>query len=199
MTTWNSISDVDGLTHTKQMLNLLCKHVHIFGMCNIEVMSEIWVMPGKLRQPLFKMLASLWKYEELYLTKVSKMPGWKRVQPYDVLEICQYPIPVNMTKGGMTFMVSSVFCFEKQSYLAIDWNQMTIMCTASGERTWMNQYPLSGDMLAKQIEPWHEISNNVVCATSKGPDQPAHTRSLIRAFASRLIMLWLLGYWTNTI
>ena len=31
----------------------------------------------------------------------------------------------------------------------------------------------------------HEISNNVVCATSKGSDQPAHTRSLIRAFASR--------------
>ena len=29
--------------------------------------------------------------------------------------------------------------------------------------------------------PRHEISNNVVCATSKGSDQPAHTRSLIRA------------------
>ena len=25
------------------------------------------------------------------------------------------------------------------------------------------------------IEPRHEISNNVVCATSKGSDQPAHT------------------------
>ena len=33
-------------------------------------------------------------------------------------------------------------------------------------------------------EPWHGISNNVVCATSKASDQPAHTRSLIRAFAS---------------
>ena len=32
------------------------------------------------------------------------------------------------------------------------------------------------------IEPWHEISNNLVCATSKGSDQPAHTRRLIRAF-----------------
>ena len=39
------------------------------------------------------------------------------------------------------------------------------------------------------IEPRHEISNNVVCATSKGSDQPAHTRSLIRAFASRLNIL----------
>ena len=35
----------------------------------------------------------------------------------------------------------------------------------------------------------HEISNNVVCATSKGSDQPAYTRSLIRAFASRLNIL----------
>ena len=29
------------------------------------------------------------------------------------------------------------------------------------------------------IEPRHEIFNNVVCATSKASDQPAHTRSLI--------------------
>ena len=33
--------------------------------------------------------------------------------------------------------------------------------------------------------PVHEISNNVVCKTSKASDQPAHTQSLIRAFASR--------------
>ena len=48
-------------------------------------------------------------------------------------------------------------------------------------------------------KPRHEISNNVVCATSKASDQPAHTRRLIRAFASRLGMLWLLSYWLNTI
>ena len=34
---------------------------------------------------------------------------------------------------------------------------------------------------SNDIEPVHEISNNVVCATSKGSDQPAHMRSLIRA------------------
>ena len=39
------------------------------------------------------------------------------------------------------------------------------------------------------IELVHEISNNVVCATSKASDQPAHMRSLIRAFASRLSIL----------
>ena len=39
------------------------------------------------------------------------------------------------------------------------------------------------------FEPRHEISNNLVCAISKGSDQPARTRSLIRAFASRLNIL----------
>ena len=40
-----------------------------------------------------------------------------------------------------------------------------------------------------KIEPVHEISHNVVCAASKASDQPARTRSLIRAFASRLSIL----------
>ena len=39
------------------------------------------------------------------------------------------------------------------------------------------------------FEPGHEISNTVVCVTSKGSDQPAHLRSLIRAFACRLNIL----------
>ena len=33
------------------------------------------------------------------------------------------------------------------------------------------------------------ISNNVVCATSKASDQPAHMRSLIRPFASMSVEL----------
>ena len=43
--------------------------------------------------------------------------------------------------------------------------------------------------LLQTFEPRHETSNNVVCLTSKVLDQPAHTRSLIRAFASRLNIL----------
>ena len=39
------------------------------------------------------------------------------------------------------------------------------------------------------IEPVHEISNNVVCATNKASDQPVQMRSLIRAFAFRLSIL----------
>ena len=38
-------------------------------------------------------------------------------------------------------------------------------------------------------EPVNEISNNGVCAASKASDQPAHARSLIRAFASRFSIL----------
>ena len=49
----------------------------------------------------------------------------------------------------------------------------TLICNSAQGRNYQN-------------EPWHEISNNLVCATSKGSDQPAHTRRLIRAFACRL-------------
>ena len=45
------------------------------------------------------------------------------------------------------------------------------------------------DSMTYLYEPVHEIFNNVVCATSKGSDQPAQTRSLIRAFANRLSIL----------
>ena len=54
-------------------------------------------------------------------------------------------------------------------------------------------------------ELWHGISNNEVCATSKASDQhahmhsPAHTHSLIRAFASRLNILSVLSYCLNMI
>ena len=41
-------------------------------------------------------------------------------------------------------------------------------------------------------EPRNEISNNLVCATSKASDQPVHMPSLIRAFASHLNILWVL-------
>ena len=47
----------------------------------------------------------------------------------------------------------------------------------------------NSDVDQDTYEPRHEISNNVVCATSKGSDQPAPTRSLIRALACRLNIL----------
>ena len=47
--------------------------------------------------------------------------------------------------------------------------------------------------LLHTYEPRHEISNNVVCATSKASDEPAHTCSLIRVFASHLTFLGVLS------
>ena len=54
-------------------------------------------------------------------------------------------------------------------------------------------------LLMPIIEPQHEISNNVVCGSSKASVQPAHMCSLIRAFASRLNIRWVLSYWLNII
>ena len=60
----------------------------------------------------------------------------------------------------------------------------------------MKNYPVGKEFNLKLInELWHKISNNVVCATSKGSDGPGHMRSLVKAFASRLNILWLLSYW----
>ena len=51
------------------------------------------------------------------------------------------------------------------------------------------QESITSNGITNIFEPPHQISNNVVCATSKASDQPAHTHSLIRAFASRLNIL----------
>ena len=50
-------------------------------------------------------------------------------------------------------------------------------------------YYNTGKRFGQIYEPQHEISSNVVCATSKVSNQPANTRSLIRAFASCLNIL----------
>ena len=64
-------------------------------------------------------------------------------------------------------------------------------------------YDLEAGRILKNMhvifEPRHELSNNMVCATNKDSDQPAHTHSLIRAFASRLNILRMLNYWQNII
>ena len=49
-----------------------------------------------------------------------------------------------------------------------------------------NIFDLVQSLCLYVYDPRQEISNNVVKATSKDSDQPAHTRSLVRAFASRL-------------
>ena len=66
--------------------------------------------------------------------------------------------------------------------------------------TWLSIIPDFSKLSPwKLSEPRHEISNNVVCATSKASDQPVHMHSLIRVFASPLNILWVQGYWLNII
>ena len=47
------------------------------------------------------------------------------------------------------------------------------------------------------FEARHEISYNVVCATSKGSEQLAHKRSLIKAFSNPLNIIRLLNQLTE--
>ena len=56
------------------------------------------------------------------------------------------------------------------------------------ETACLNEGMYNAFTIEQMNKPRHEISN-VVCATSKASDQPAHARSLIRAFASRLNIL----------
>ena len=61
-------------------------------------------------------------------------------------------------------------------------------CRGSSESTHVKM-PHCWKSHALAHEPMDEISNYVVYATSKVSDQPAHMRSLIRAFACRLSFL----------
>ena len=54
---------------------------------------------------------------------------------------------------------------------------------------WIHQHGRLKEVFTHIIEPRYEISINVVYPTNKASDQPAHKRSLIRAFASRLNIL----------
>ena len=86
-------------------------------------------------------------------------------------------------------------CLDKVDMtIAVDWdvkpqtkqkekwqNKVRSVKTMPTEKEWVSFVFL--------FEPPHDISNNVVCATSKASDQPAHMRSLIRAFACRLNIL----------
>ena len=73
-----------------------------------------------------------------------------------------------------------------QSIGYVDLNFVAALCKIS----WLTQTDRPEHSCRAQTnEPVHEISNNVLCATIKASDQPAHTRILIRAFASRLSIL----------
>ena len=111
----------------------------------------------------------------------------------------------------MTCNKSSISKIEAHIFLTIAMNKFKLISTPKSIN--FNGQPfITNDIKCQAIykhvhtavtktasEPRHDIFNNVVCATSKASDQPAHTHSLIRDFASRLIILWLLSYWLNSI
>ena len=79
-------------------------------------------------------------------------------------------LTLNLSKQSVNFSVQMKRMAQSCKWMA---HHLTILSTLSSN------------------EQWHENSNNVVCATSKGSDQPAHTRRLISAFANPLNILWL--------
>ena len=58
------------------------------------------------------------------------------------------------------------------------------MCTVQKILSLFTLYEISSEN-----EPGHENSNDAVYATTKGSEQPAHMRSLIRSFANSLNIL----------
>ena len=85
----------------------------------------------------------------------------------------------------------------KQAAVWSPWRDVTILITLRHDVTPTDTCIVAPLKEAATNEPRREISNNMICATSKDSDQPAHTRSLIRAFASRLNSLCVLCYWLN--
>ena len=96
-----------------------------------------------------------------------------QVQPRN--KISNLQVSLTTTPGGGQFE-ANVKIYESTNTFKIDSD--------------MNRINLYGNQSACITdEPVHEISNNVVCATSKASDQPAQARSLIGAFARRLSIL----------
>ena len=92
------------------------------------------------------------------------------------------------TGKGLTYWLSCVWCLFV--FLLLSNMVSPIQCV-----TWLYWFLNFAFFFTYLNEPVHEISNNVVCATSKASDQAAHTHSLIRAFGGCLSILWLLSYW----
>ena len=82
----------------------------------------------------------------------------------------------------MSRISSGSSLFTKVSYLGVSPSTKVKELHVNDEIT----YKLQVHTVCIVYEPRHEIPNNMVCATSKGSNQPVHMHSQIRAFASRL-------------
>ena len=149
-------------------------------------------------------------YFSACIIKSSPYQGLKfNKQSWTRLETTSCNFPSGSTMPSLTYHLAksdlTIFCINKSSPCqGFKFRMLTL--GSREEPAEKPQFAVSHRVLLCLLwcaimwnEPWHEISNNVVCATSKGSDQPAQRRSLIRAFASRLNILWLFSYWLHII
>ena len=95
-----------------------------------------------------------------------------------------------MSVTGFRYQITlSVIQFRKSFFFKVYDTNSLLSKTFIESVGFFNMARCSGKYGELRNEPVHEIANNVVCATSKASDQPAHMRSLIRAFACRLNIL----------
>ena len=113
---------------------------------------------------------------------MEKDKNWKPDYKNDVVYLHVLP----RSYAGSTANISP-FALKVETWLRINnipFQVIDILCFIDISSHSTNDVKLyHNDIL---YEPRHEISNNVVSATSKGSDQPAHTHRLVSAFASRL-------------
>ena len=152
-------------------------------------------MKASCYERLYESILGLLEYKTLYRKSAFKYQIWKneikQLSKEDTSNIFVSSLPFKFIT--LAFIFNTRF-FPKRAV----WSEFTLFVFLQLPLT-QNITNVCLKMDSFEFEPVHEISNNVECATSKASDQPAHTRSLIRAFASRLSFLWLLSYWLNTI
>ena len=112
-------------------------------------------------------------HSRLALMRVVEISEKKQIKQYPFLLLIRIPGSAFIsTRQGLLWVINRSDKIKIVLFKKIKTCQRDCLCARDGIN-----------------EPRHEISNNVVYATSKGSDQPAHTRSLIRAFASSLNIL----------
>ena len=119
-------------------------------------------------------LLCIWyvRKNDLKLVKTAEIPNWR------ARKCCSYATKSGFPERGPICQVH-----------VLSYNVQRLIYEYPSNKHSSTDIPFSTNAIQlfdKSYEPVHEISNNVVCATSIASDQPAHTRSLIRAFASRL-------------
>ena len=149
-----------------------------------------WVQEGKYVAMLFNFL-NIWKCDILY-TALGSGYDHLRSKIYTLNQLSRL---WSLIAYAQNHSLNTCACLSSrlETSYSVRFICDPYLCLQAA-RLW-----LSYESLLLIYEPRHEISNNLVCATSKDSDKPVHTRRLIRTFASCLNVLWVLSYWQNKI